>query len=120
MRRYSFNLKIVELTSDSIQFFDCIIVATNHDDFDYQAIAEHAKLIVDTRGVYRGMNDKIPRMTALIFQVIKYLQQILKLQKAIPVSHLADNNMRDNLDTYIQSFIVNNFVDDHSLKTIHF
>ena len=59
MRRYSFDLKTIELTKENIQSYDCIIVATNHDDFDYPTIAKHAKLIVDTRGVYRGLNENI-------------------------------------------------------------
>ena len=59
MRRYSFDLESVELTKESIQSYDCVVVATNHDDFDYAPIAEHAKLIVDTRGVYRGSSDNV-------------------------------------------------------------
>ena len=33
--------------------YDCVLVATNHDAFDWKLIARHAKLIVDSRGVYR-------------------------------------------------------------------
>jgi len=59
MRRYSFDLKTIELSIENIQSYDCIVVATNHDDFDYPTILEHAKLIVDTRGVYRGNNKNV-------------------------------------------------------------
>ncbi|MGE3488210.1 MAG: hypothetical protein AB7L09_26140 [Nitrospira sp.] len=31
---------------------DCVILTTDHDAFDYEAIAKHAKLLVDTRGRY--------------------------------------------------------------------
>lgn len=51
-RRYDFELASVELTPDELESFDCVLLATNHDDFDYDMIAEHASLIVDTRGVY--------------------------------------------------------------------
>ncbi len=59
MRRYSFDLKSVELSNENIKLYDCIVVATNHDDFDYPNIIENAKLIVDTRGVYRGNHNKV-------------------------------------------------------------
>jgi len=32
--------------------FDCAVLATNHDAFDYKMIKQHAKIIIDTRGVY--------------------------------------------------------------------
>jgi len=59
MRRYKFDLKSVDLTSDTIAAYDCIVIGTNHDDFDYGMIKQHAKLIVDTRGVYRGESENI-------------------------------------------------------------
>ena len=59
MRRYKFNLKTIELTKENIQLFDCVVVATNHDDFDYPMVLEHAELIVDTRGVYRGIYKNV-------------------------------------------------------------
>lgn len=52
MREHYFDLASVELTPDSIASFDLVLVATNHDAFDYEMIRKHAKLIVDTRGVY--------------------------------------------------------------------
>jgi UDP-N-acetyl-D-glucosamine dehydrogenase len=51
-REHHFDLDSVELTPANIKSFDCIILATSHDDFDYDLIKEHAKLIVDTRGHY--------------------------------------------------------------------
>ena len=42
----------VAFTALSVAEYDCILLATNHDLFDYELIAKHAKLIVDTRGVY--------------------------------------------------------------------
>ena len=59
MRRYSFDLKTIELSKENISSYDCIVVATNHDDFDYPMLLEHAKLIIDTRGVYRGTNENV-------------------------------------------------------------
>jgi hypothetical protein len=33
--------------------YDLVLIATNHDAFDYNLVLENARLIVDTRGVYR-------------------------------------------------------------------
>jgi len=52
MREHRFDLKSVPLTAQSLAGFDCAVVATNHDAFDYALIQRGAKLIVDTRGVY--------------------------------------------------------------------
>lgn len=42
----------VELTEAALKDFDAVVVATDHDAIDYQAIADHAHLIVDTRNVF--------------------------------------------------------------------
>jgi UDP-N-acetyl-D-glucosamine dehydrogenase len=50
MREYSFDLKSVELNESSISQYDCIVLTTDHDLFDYPLLTRAAKLIVDTRG----------------------------------------------------------------------
>ena len=50
MRKYHFELQSVELTESVIASYDCVLLATNHDCFDYPMIEKHAQLIVDTRG----------------------------------------------------------------------
>jgi UDP-N-acetyl-D-glucosamine dehydrogenase len=52
MREHRFDLKSIPLTRDSIAAYDVLLLATNHDAFDYALIKNHAALIVDTRGVY--------------------------------------------------------------------
>lgn len=42
----------LELTEAALKDFDAVVVATDHDAIDYQAIADHAILIVDTRNVF--------------------------------------------------------------------
>jgi len=59
MREHSFNLTSVELTSDNLNSYDAVVLATDHDRFDYDAIYEHAKLIIDSRGKYRHVNGKV-------------------------------------------------------------
>ncbi|MGZ3691936.1 MAG: nucleotide sugar dehydrogenase [Pseudobdellovibrio sp.] len=53
MREHSFNLSSVTLTPDSIKQYDCVVLTTDHDKFDYDMISKYSQLIVDTRGVYR-------------------------------------------------------------------
>jgi UDP-N-acetyl-D-glucosamine dehydrogenase len=59
MREHSFDLKSVELNPTSIASYDCIVLATDHDKFDYEMIQKHAQLIVDTRGKYRTVYSNV-------------------------------------------------------------
>ncbi|TCP09102.1 UDP-N-acetyl-D-glucosamine dehydrogenase [Crenobacter luteus] len=52
MREHHFDLSSVALTADSIASYDCVLLATDHDKFDYAQIQAHAQLIVDSRGKY--------------------------------------------------------------------
>lgn len=52
MRKHFFELKNQPINPDTLASFDCVVVATDHDQFDYAMIKKHAKLIVDTRGKY--------------------------------------------------------------------
>lgn len=53
MREHSFNLSSTAVTAETLADFDAVVLTTNHDGFDYDLIKQHAKLIIDTRGVYR-------------------------------------------------------------------
>ncbi len=52
MRKHRFELASVALSAPVVAGFDLVLLATDHDGFDYAMIREHARLIVDTRGVY--------------------------------------------------------------------
>jgi len=58
-RKYNFDLYSVELRKDSIRLYDLIILATDHDDYDYDFIRKNAKLILDTRNAFKikGLSD---------------------------------------------------------------
>ena len=47
-----FDLKSVEITPETIRGYDCVLLATDHDKFDYEIIGQNAALVVDTRGRY--------------------------------------------------------------------
>lgn len=52
VRQHQFDLQSTLLNAQSIASFDLVLLATNHSQFDYSLIQKHAKVIVDTRGVY--------------------------------------------------------------------
>jgi len=43
----------LDLTPAKISQFDAVLISTNHDDLDYQMLADNAKLIIDTRNAMR-------------------------------------------------------------------
>lgn len=50
MRRWGdLGKKSVPLSPDTLAGYDCVLVATNHKAYDWQLVADHARLIVDTR-----------------------------------------------------------------------
>lgn len=59
MREHTFELSSVVLNSQSIASYDAVVVATNHDAFNYEEIAENAQLVIDSRGVYRAGGTNI-------------------------------------------------------------
>lgn len=61
MHEHTFDLSSIELTPETLAQFDCVLLATDHDKFDYALIKECSKLLVDCRGRYADSNDIIVR-----------------------------------------------------------
>ena len=59
MREHRFDLSSVCLTAESLVGYDCVLIATNHDAFNYDLIQANSRLIVDTRGAYRSVFDNV-------------------------------------------------------------
>jgi UDP-N-acetyl-D-glucosamine dehydrogenase len=53
----------VALTPAALKRFDCVVIATNHAEFDYREVLKHAPAIVDTRNALKGR--KSPKITRL-------------------------------------------------------
>lgn len=49
MREYDLKMKSRPLTAAALKRYDCVLIATNHSDYDYKWIVKNAKLVVDTR-----------------------------------------------------------------------
>ncbi len=58
MRRYDFDLQDAGLDSESIRDYDCVVIGTDHDLFDYDMVFDDAHLVVDTRGRLREQNER--------------------------------------------------------------
>ncbi len=62
MRKHDLHLHSVPLTPQSLRDYDCVVISTHHSAYNWQMIANHAPLIIDTRGVMRhvtGNHDHI-------------------------------------------------------------
>jgi len=45
------------------QAADCVVIVTDHKDFDYPAVLEMSKLVVDTRNAMKGLkSEKLVRL----------------------------------------------------------
>ncbi len=52
MREHKFDLKSVALNAETVAGYDCVLLATDHDKFDYAMLKANAQLLVDSRGKY--------------------------------------------------------------------
>ncbi|RYM06809.1 nucleotide sugar dehydrogenase [Sphingobium cupriresistens] len=59
MREHKFDLSSVPLTVETLATCDAVVVATDHAKFDYDLIRKNAPLIIDSRGVYRDVDENI-------------------------------------------------------------
>jgi UDP-N-acetyl-D-glucosamine dehydrogenase len=59
-RHYDLQMKCVPMSD--ICKYDCVLIVTDHSDYDYPWIAQQASLVVDTRNAMRGIQgDNIVR-----------------------------------------------------------
>ena len=54
-RHYDLQMKRVEL--DKLDQYDCVLIVTDHSDYDFERIVNESKLVVDTRNATRGIRD---------------------------------------------------------------
>lgn len=59
MREHSFDLKSVDITEQSLKQYDCVLLATDHEKFDYDLIKNHSQIIIDTRGKFLKPADNV-------------------------------------------------------------
>jgi len=54
-RKYDLQMKCAELKD--LGQYDCVVIVTDHSDYDFQGIVQEAQLVVDTRNATRGMDS---------------------------------------------------------------
>jgi UDP-N-acetyl-D-glucosamine dehydrogenase len=54
-RKYDLQMSCAPL--DGLGEYDCVVVITDHSDYDYGAIVKQAQLVVDTRNATRGLDS---------------------------------------------------------------
>jgi UDP-N-acetyl-D-glucosamine dehydrogenase len=61
MRHYpNLAMKSVRLSESQLKKYDCVVIVTDHSQFDYPSIVKHSRLIIDTRNATKNsMNAKI-------------------------------------------------------------
>ena len=52
-RKFKFNLKCIKLDKKNINDHDLVLIASDHDSFDYNLIKNESNLIIDTRGRFK-------------------------------------------------------------------
>ena len=57
-RKYDLQMKCAELKD--LGQYDCVVIVTDHSDYDYARIVKESQLVVDTRNATRGIrSDKV-------------------------------------------------------------
>lgn len=57
-----YDLQIRSTPIEKVGDFDCVVIVTDHSDYDYSKIARDAKLVIDTRNAMKGIEgDNIVR-----------------------------------------------------------
>jgi UDP-N-acetyl-D-glucosamine dehydrogenase len=54
-RHYDLQMRCASL--EDLGQYDCVLIVTDHSDYDYPAIVRHAQLVVDTRNATRGISS---------------------------------------------------------------
>jgi UDP-N-acetyl-D-glucosamine dehydrogenase len=54
-RKYDLQMKCAELKN--LGQYDCVVIVTDHSDYDFEGIVQEAQLVVDTRNATRGMDS---------------------------------------------------------------
>jgi len=54
-RKYDLQMKCAAL--DNLGQYDCVLIVTDHSNYDYQRIVRESQLVVDTRNATRGIQS---------------------------------------------------------------
>ncbi len=49
MRHHNLQMESISLSAKALESYDCVLISTNHSSYDWQMVADHSRLVVDTR-----------------------------------------------------------------------
>lgn len=59
LRRYpDIAMKSVKLSEKKLKEYNCIVIVTNHSQYDYSWIVKNSRLVIDTRNATKGLKSK--------------------------------------------------------------
>jgi UDP-N-acetyl-D-glucosamine dehydrogenase len=64
MRRHDLKMESVAMSPDALRGYDCVLIATHHSVYDWQLVADHAQLIVDTRNAMKNVKGRRDHIVA--------------------------------------------------------
>lgn len=53
MRNYQFDMVSIKVNKENLNLYDCVILVTDHDCFDYDLILRNSQILIDTRGKFK-------------------------------------------------------------------
>ena len=56
-RGRKYDLQLTNAPLDDLGGYDCVLIVTDHSDYDYQRIVREAQLVVDSRNATRGIDS---------------------------------------------------------------
>ena len=59
LREHNLTMRSVELNAKTIKKYDCVVIITDHSDYDYKWISQSATLVVDSRNTIKGKNKNV-------------------------------------------------------------
>jgi UDP-N-acetyl-D-glucosamine dehydrogenase len=54
-RGRKYDLKMNSVPLDNLRDYDCVVIVTDHSDYDYARVVTQSRLVVDTRNATRGL-----------------------------------------------------------------
>ncbi len=58
-RRHNLPYRSIKLSPEKLHSYDCVVLVTDHSDFDYEMIRRYSAMIVDTRGKFRDRDCNV-------------------------------------------------------------
>jgi UDP-N-acetyl-D-glucosamine dehydrogenase len=64
MRHHQLEMKSITLTPEALAKYDCVVISTHHSSYNWQEIADHAQLIVDSRNAMKQVKGRRDHIVA--------------------------------------------------------